>query len=68
MPFQNTWPSATVDASVSYISDIETGRKTANLKSLIAIADVMDTTVDMLLGRNHNYKTGEFHTDFFAFN
>ena len=52
------------ELSVSFISNIETGRKKASLKSLIAIADVMDTTVDMLLGIGRSYKTEELHTDF----
>lgn len=37
------------DLSVSYISYLETGKKTPSLACLASIADVLDTTIDTLL-------------------
>lgn len=43
------------DLSVSYISFIEHAKKKPSLQSLVLIAEVMDTTIDTLLGIGQHY-------------
>ena len=49
--------------SVPYISFIENAKKKASLESLASIAEVMDTTIDGLLGSNQRNGYGEYHSD-----
>ena len=49
-----------VDMSVTYISNIETARKQASLKSLVLIADALGVTVDSLLSGNQTNDLSEY--------
>jgi len=49
-----------VDMSVTYISNIETARKQASLKSLVLIADALGATVDSLLSGNQTNDLSEY--------
>ena len=51
------------ELSVSYISCIENGKKKISLRSLIAIAEVVETTVDTLLGGNQNQDRSKCRND-----
>ena len=51
------------ELSVSYISYIENAKRKASLQSLVSIAEVMDTTLDSLLGGNQCSNNGEYHNE-----
>ncbi len=51
------------DLSVSYISYIENAKRKASLQSLVLIADVMGTTLDVLLSGNQGNECGEYHNE-----
>ena len=51
------------DLSVPYVGYIENAKKKASLESLVAIAKVLGTTLDVLLIGNQNNGYGEYHNE-----
>lgn len=56
-----------LDMSVNYLSNIETGRDMCSTILLLGIANLLDASIDHILGDNLNYNkindtTGEQHT------
>lgn len=51
------------DLSVPYVSYIENAKKKASLESLVAIAEVLGTTLDALLSGNQNNASGEYNNE-----
>lgn len=54
------------DLSVSYISYIENAKKKASLQSLVVIASVMETTVDILLTGNQKNSLGDYQDEVYV--
>ena len=50
--------------SVQYIGNLENGRKGASLNSLVAIADALGTTVDLLLVGNYGNEVAQRACEF----
>lgn len=53
------------DLSVSFINFIENAKRKASLQTLVLIANVMDTTVDILLAGNQKHGSGEYKNEIF---
>ena len=49
--------------SVSYISFVENAKRNVSLKSLVSIANAMDTTVDALLSGNINNGHADYYNE-----
>ena len=54
--------SERVDCSPTYISYIESGQKTMSLETLIAIANVLETSTDLLLADSFTFPCGAYDT------
>jgi transcriptional regulator with XRE-family HTH domain len=57
-----------VDISVNYLSNIETGRDICSTVVLLNIANLLNASIDYILGDNLNYSrksemTGQYHVD-----